>query len=223
MARRGVRLTVDHVADFPPCCGECLFWELDPVRRARLAPEERLGEKQTWVSGVLREWGSCGQVVTDGDELVGYALYAPAAFVAGAAGFPTAPPSPDAVVLAGLHVVPTHRGGGWGRILVQSMARDLVGRGVVAVETFGDSRRTPRVAAAGDGHSDVLPTAFLSAVGFRTSRPHPTYPRMRMELRSTLTWKDEVEQAIGALLGTLNPVKSPKAARPQVRDGRPSA
>ena len=46
---------------------------------------------------------------------------------------------------------------------------------------------------------------FLAHVGFRTHRAHPTTPRMRMDLRSALSWKDEVEAAIERLVGVVRP------------------
>lgn len=222
LVRRAVRLTVDHVADLPDPCRTCLFWELDPVRRDRVCAADRSEEKQTWVSTVLREWGSCGQVVLADDKPVGYVLYAPPAFVAGASVLPTAPVTPDAVQLSTVHVDAAYAGGGLGRLLVRAAAKDLVERDVVALEAFGDSRTgAGKREVHRPEHACVVPTGFLSAVGFRTQRAHPVHPRMRMELRSTLTWKDEVEAAIGALLGTLRPQHAPKAARPHARDGRP--
>ena len=78
------------------------------------------------------------------------------------------------------HVAPEHRGGGLGRMMVQGMAKDLIRRGGVrAVEAFGDTRgRT--------GHC-VVPADFLLAVGFSTHRAHAVNPRMRMDLRTTLS------------------------------------
>lgn len=204
MSRKVVRLTLDHLAELPGPCRDCLFWELDPVRRARV--EDPAGEKEAWVSEVLREWGSCGRVVLVDDVPVGFLIYAPEAFVPGAAGFPTAPVSPDAVLLTTVYVDPAHRGGGLGRMLVQGMARDLIQRGGIrAIEAFGDARgRGPL------GGSCVAPVGFLGGVGFKTHRPHARYPRMRMELRSTLTWKDELEVALERLVGAVRP--SPKSA-----------
>lgn len=210
LSRRPVRLTVDHLGAFAGHGRECLFWQLDPVRRARLTPEEAAEEKRDWVSEVLREWGACGHVLLDDDRVVAHALYAPPAFAPGSAGLPTAPVTPDAVQLLTVRVEPEYRGGGLGRLLVRAAAKDLVERDTVAIEAFGASGIAP------DGC--VLPTGFLSALGFRTQRAHPLHPRMRMELRSTLTWKDEVEQAIGALLGVVRPAKAPKTAPPAVRD-----
>lgn len=208
MSRKIVRLTLDHLDALPEPCRSCLFWELDPVRRSRV--EDRRSEKDAWVSEVLREWGSCGRVALVDDEPVGYLLYAPEAFVPGAASFPTAPVSPDAVLLTTVYVDPAHRGG-LGRMLVQGMARDLIERGGIrAVEAFGDTR---------GGGRCVVPAEFLGSVGFKTQRAHPVNPRMRMELRSTLTWKDELEAALERLLGAVRPAKTkapaptPKATR----------
>jgi GNAT superfamily N-acetyltransferase len=204
VSRKVVRLTLDHLAELPGPCRTCLFWECDPVRRQRV--EDPAAEKEAWVSQVLREWGSCGRVVLVDDRPVGHLIYAPEAFVPGAAGFPTAPVSPDALLLTSVYVDPAHRGGGLGRMLVQGMARDLIERGgIKAVEAFGDTRGPGPL-----GHSCVVPAGFLGGVGFKTHRPHPVFPRMRMELRSALTWKDEFEAALERLIGVVRkPSRSP--------------
>lgn len=207
MARKVVRLTVDHLARLPAPVRTCLFWELDPVRRGRVRPEEAAAEKEAWLSEVLREWGSCGRVVLVDDEVAGLVVYAPAAYLPGAAAFATAPVSPDALLLSTVYVDPARTGGGLGRLLVQGMARDLIERdGPLAVEAFAHSGR------ARAGHACTLPIGFLGGVGFKTQRPHPRTPRMRMELRSALTWRDEVEAAIERLVGVVRP--TPKSARP---------
>ncbi len=179
-----------------------MHWELDPVRRARIADDTEAGaEKDAWLSWVLREWGSCGRVMVVDDVTVGYVIYAPTAFVPGSAGYPTAPVSHDAVLLTNVYVAPEHTGGGLGRALVQAMARDLIDRGGVrAVEAFGDTRGTRRCLVATD---------FLARVGFRTVRPHPLTPRMRMDLRSALTWREEVEAALDRLVGAWRPAPVP--------------
>ena len=202
MARTAVRLTLDTLDALPSPCRSCLFWECDPVRRERLS--DHATEKQAWVSEVLREWGSCGRVALVDDALVGYLVYAPAAFVPGAAGFATAPVSPDAVLLTTAFVEPTSRRHGVGRMLVRAMARDLVERDVRAVEAFATRRGV-------GGHCQV-PVDFLSGVGFRTHRPHPVAPRMRMDLRSAVTWKDEVEAALERLVGVVRPTPKPRRA-----------
>jgi GNAT superfamily N-acetyltransferase len=204
MSRKVTRLTLDHLAAIDSPVRTCLFWQLDPVSRERVPPEDAAAEKEAWVSHVLREWGSCGRVVLVDDRVVGFAIYAPPAYLPGAAAFATAPVSPDAVLLSTLWVDPRHTGGGLGRMLVQGMARDLVRRGAVsAVEAFGDLR------GPGHRHACVLPADFLGSVGFKTHRPHPTTPRMRMELRTALTWRTEVEAALERLLGAVRPTAAP--------------
>lgn len=192
MGRRLTRLTLDNLAELPTSCSGCVFWELDPVRREAVRGHES-DEKSAWLSRVLREWGSCGRVLHVDDEYAGHLVWAPPVFVPGADGFATAPVSPDAVLLATGYVVPEHRGGGLGRVLVQAMAKDLLHRGGIrAVEAFGDTRGR-------SGHC-LLPADFLLAVGFATHRAHAAHPRMRMELRSTVTWRSELEAALERLL-----------------------
>jgi GNAT superfamily N-acetyltransferase len=210
MSRKVVRMTLDHLADLEAPCRTCVFWELDPVSRARV--EDPADEKETWVSAVLRDWGSCGRVALQDDRPVGYVLYAPPAFFPGANGFPTAPVSADAVLLSAVYVDPAARGGGFGRMLVQGMARDLIERGSVhAVEAFGDTRGP---GLAGGGRC-VTPVDFLTSVGFKTQRAHATTPRMRMDLRSALSWRDEVEAALERLLGAVRPAPKPRADHPR--------
>ena len=63
MSRRIVNITLDNLGDLSPKCRKCVFWELGPVSRARAEengdPEL---EKESWVSSVLLEWGSCGKI-----------------------------------------------------------------------------------------------------------------------------------------------------------------
>ncbi|MGH3414558.1 MAG: GNAT family N-acetyltransferase [Marmoricola sp.] len=209
MGRRVTRLTLDNLGDLPGHCTECLFWELSPVQRARVRGHER-EEKAAWVSAVLREWGSCGRVLYVDEEYAGHLLWAPPVHVPGAAGFATAPVSGDAVLLTTGYVVPAQRGGGLGRVLVQSMAKDLLRRGGIrAIEAFGDTR--------GSDASCVLPSDFLLAVGFATQRPHATQPRMRMDLRTTVSWRSELEAALEKLLSPVLPKRVPRPVRPTPR------
>lgn len=202
MARRVTRLTPDHLALLDPPEAVRLRWKRDAVALGRIEAEQHPAEVLVWVSEVLREWGSCGRVVLWDDRLVGVATYAPPSFLPGLGEVPTAPPSPDAVVLADLYVIPEARGAGVGRMLVQGAARDLLQRDVRALETFGQVR-------PGDDH---LPVDFLGAVGFRTHRPHVTTPRMRIDLRGTRSWRSEVELALEKLVGVVLPGQRPVVA-----------
>ena len=119
-------------------------------------------EKEAWLSMVMLEWGSCGQIavhcpdsptagedeappVQSGDApCLGYAFYAPPGAVPRARRFPTGPVSPDAVLLTSIGV----ESGRWHRrllrhSLIAAVVGDLVRRGVRALEAFG---RTAEVA-----------------------------------------------------------------------------
>jgi GNAT superfamily N-acetyltransferase len=212
MARRLARLTLDNLDDLPSSCRSCLFWELDPVRRTRARDAGEEGtEKEAWVSAVLLEWGSCGRIAYVDGEPAGFVLFAPPAYLPGADAFPTAPVSEDAVLLATAMVYPRHAGAGLGRVLMQAVVKDLVKRGDIrALEAIGDTRAPGPGADPGWGGC-VLPADYLLRVGFKTHRPHPRYPRMRLELRSVLTWRDEVENALERLLGAVRPARHPVA------------
>jgi GNAT superfamily N-acetyltransferase len=208
MARRIARLTLDNLDDLPETCRHCVFWELDPVRRRGLDPAARADEKEDWVSRVLLEWGSCGRVAYVDGQPAGYITYAPPLSVPGADSFPTAPVSGDAVLLVTAMVFPEHADAGLGRVLVQAVAKDLLKRGGIrAIEAIGDLS-----AERGAYGGCVLPADFLLRVGFKTHRSHPRYPRMRLDLRSVLTWREEVEQALEKLVGVVRP--RPRPVRP---------
>ncbi|MFE9813869.1 GNAT family N-acetyltransferase [Streptomyces sp. NBC_00236] len=204
MGRRLVPLTLDNLPDLPQRCRSCVFWELDPVRGDAAVKGGRAEqEKESWISAVLLEWGSCGRVVYVDDVPAGFVLYAPPAYVPRATAFPTSPVSPDAVQLMTALILPGYRGQGLGRVMVQTVAKDLIRRGFKAIEAFGDARwKEPAC---------VLPADHLLAVGFKTVRPHPAHPRLRLELRTTLSWKEDVELALDRLLGA---VQKEPALRP---------
>lgn len=196
MGRRLVPLTLDNLQDLPQRCRSCVFWELDPVsgETAVEAGTSAL-EKESWISAVLLDWGSCGRVVYVDDVPAGFVLYAPPAYVPRSTAFPTSPVSSDAVQLMTAFVMPGYQGQGLGRVMVQTVAKDLLRRGFKAIEAFGDARwKEPAC---------LLPADHLLAVGFKTVRPHPRHPRLRLDLRSTLSWKEDVEMALDRLLGAV--------------------
>jgi len=211
MSRRVGALTLDVLGDLPPRCRGCVFWELDPVaaRRATSSGDPEL-EKEAWLSAALLEWGSCGRVAYVDDVPAGYVTYAPPAFVPRSLAFPTSPISPDAVLLMTGRVEEEFRGGGLGRMLVQAAAKDLTRRGVRAIEAFGAVG--PRTRTSGTdpvehpGSGCVIPADFLLAVGFKTVRPHPRHPRLRLDLKTALSWREDVEAALERLLDS---VRSP--------------
>jgi GNAT superfamily N-acetyltransferase len=199
MTRRLANVTLDNLDDLPTRCRRCVFWELDPVGGARaIEAGDPSFEKEAWVSAALLEWGSCGKVLYVDGLSAGFVLYAPPSYVPRSAAFATSPASADAVLLMTATVLPEFAGGGLGRLLVQGVAKDLIRRGVKAVEAFGDAR------GEGVGHC-LLPADYLLAVGFKTVRPHPINPRLRLELKTAASWREDVEVALERLLGSMTP------------------
>jgi hypothetical protein len=228
VSRRLVNLTLDTLEDIPRPCRQCVYWELDPVagQRACAAGAPDL-EKEAWVSQTLLEWGSCGKLIYVDGMAAGFAMFAPPAYVPRSMAFPTSPVSADAALLMTAHVVDAFAGGGLGRMLIQGVARDLTKRGVRAIEAFGDAKRTEldddgqrdrdRSTGLGTSGRCLAPADFFLAVGFKTVRPHRSYPRMRLELRTALSWKSDVEYALEKLLGSMSPESILRPARPATR------
>lgn len=124
-------------------------------------------------------------------------LFAPPLYVPQSAAFPTSPVSADAVLLMTGHILSEFSGGGLGRMLVQGVAKDLTRRSVKAIEAFGDLK--------GEEGGCMVPADYLLSVGFKTVRPHHRYPRLRLELKSALSWREDVEVALERLLGSMSP------------------
>ncbi|NMI02162.1 GNAT family N-acetyltransferase [Pseudonocardia acidicola] len=204
-------ITLDNLDELPKRCRSCVFWELsDHLGKQAVEFGSTDLEKEAWVSGVLLEWGSCGRIVHVRGVPAGYVMYAPPSAVPRAAEMPTGPVSADAVLLTTMQVMPEFAGEGLGRMLAQAVVKDLTRRGVKAIEVFGDAR-------PGTEPSCVVPVEFLRGVGFKTVRPHPRWPRLRMELRAAMTWKEDVEAALEQILGSVTiPMQAAAPVEPQV-------
>lgn len=198
MSRRTVSITLDNLDDLPTRCRACVFWELDPVAYDRAVAAGDTGfEKESWVSATLLDWGSCGRILYVDSVPAGFVTYAPPGYAPRSLAFPTSPVSADAVLLLTAQVHPDFAGGGLGRMLVQGVAKDLMRRGVRAIEAFGDEKW--------EAPACVLPAEHLRAVGFKTVRPHHRFPRLRLELRTAVSWREDVEAALEKLLGSITP------------------
>ena len=66
---------------------------------------------------------------------------------------------------------------------MRAAAADLVGRGVRALEAYA----SPAPAGC------LIAASFLTEVGFTPVRDHAVVPRLRLDLRTTVTWRDDVE------------------------------
>ncbi|MCH9721500.1 MAG: acetyltransferase [Actinomycetia bacterium] len=222
-----VRIRPLRLAGFeqlPKHARQCVFWEVDPeTLRGDSLPDPEF-EKEAWLSMVMLEWGSCGQIASpetadetdDIDEpCIGYVLYAPPGAVPRAQRFPTGPVSADAVLLTSMGVEPDQPAS-LATMLIGQVVSELVKRGVRALEAFGrtpdavglrdnttlDPELTPAIEALGDCSFEVcmIDAEFLLDVGFTVVAPHRYFPRLRLELDKGLGWKAEVEAALERLL-----------------------
>ena len=198
MSRRLANITLDTLDDLTRTCRRCVYWELDPLQRERATEVGGTAlEKEAWVSNVLLEWGSCGKIAYVDGVAAAHVLYAPPAYVPRSLAFRSSPVSPDAVLLMTAFVRTEFASSGLGRLLIQGVAKDLRLRGIKALEAFGD--------LDWQGTACVLPAEYLLAVGFKTVKPHPRFPRLRLELKTTLSLREDVEVALERLLGSMNP------------------
>ncbi len=203
-------LTLGNLDKLPSHTRRCVFWEIDPaVSRSNGGISDPLFEKEAWLSMVMLQWGSCGQVATADGVAAGCALYAPPSHVPRAELFPTSPVSPDAVLLTTLRVESVADTDDLAGRLVQAVVADLVRRGVRALEAFGirpaddvDRPDVPSATAALDCSPDecMIRADFLETVGFETVAPHRRFPRLRLELHTDHGWKEDVEYALDQLL-----------------------
>ena len=218
-------LLLEAFEQLPKHARRCVFWEVDP---ATLGNHDHLAdpefEKEAWLSMVMLEWGSCGQVATAiPDErstaeppCLGYVLYAPLGAVPRAHRFPTGPVSADAVLLTSMGIEVGQAADDLPHGLIARVIDELVRRGVRALEAFGrtpaaselqdprmvDPDVQPVLEALGDCSVDhcVVDADFLQDVGFVVVAPHRYFPRLRLELDKGLGWKAEVEAALERLL-----------------------
>jgi len=221
-------LRLESFEQLPKHARRCVFWEVDPhTVSAEYLPDPEF-EKEAWLSMVMLEWGSCGQLATatqsgemagDTENCLGYVLYAPPRLVPRAQRMPTGPVSADAVLLTSMGVEPGHPDG-MPAMLIGQVVSDLVRRGVRALEAFGrtaeatetgsklanilesDAGIGSAIVALGDCAFDqcMIEADFLIEAGFTVVAPHRHFPRLRLELDKGLGWKAEVEAALERLL-----------------------
>src|SRR4051794_29119098 len=176
VTRALVPLSMSSISDLPLRCRTCVNWELPVSAAVGLDADQAGFEKEVWLSGVMLTWGSAGQIVTVDNQPAGFALYAPPTAVPGASAFPTAPVSPDAVLLTTARILAEFRGQGLARYLMNGVVTALSSRGVRAIELFGVEDAPEESEAHPDLPKCLLPAAFARAVGFTDVQSHRRYP-----------------------------------------------
>jgi hypothetical protein len=158
----------------PPVCVDCVFWQSRGRREA---------SKDRWAERVEEGWGPWGMLYQgDGDRLLGFIQYAPAAQFPRAEELPAGPPSADAVLVTCAYLVDLSAP--W---VLQSLFLSVIGeardRGVKALETFG--YRYPEAETPYERflvHRTVFPADFLADFGFYPVRWDGDVALARLEL-----------------------------------------
>jgi GNAT superfamily N-acetyltransferase len=185
--RRIRPLAAADLPKLPEPCARCTFWESSLTDLASSdGPADRPRVKAEWAEAVTERWGYCGVQACDNGTVLGFLTMAPAVLVPRLGAFATTPVSSDAAVLMSVRVLEEHRGVGIGRQLVQAAAGLLARRDIRALEAVGTYH---------DGPSCMLPTSWLESVGFAIVRAHPITPRLRMDLQSSLRWREDLGAA----------------------------
>jgi hypothetical protein len=193
-------LTPDRVGDLVGDCAPCTFWQTVP-HNGHGDPADPLELLAEWVETVTGDWGPPGRVAYVDGMPVGHVIVAPARHVVRLAAFPTTPADPSTLMLVTATTASPDAGRGLRKTLVQSAAKDALKRRARSLDVVA-----ARPLAVGR-HSCVLDVAFLEKVGFRVERDHPAYPRLRIDLRTVVTLKDEATAALARALGRIPGVR----------------
>lgn len=221
VTRREVRvLTPDRVDDLLGLCAPCTYWQTVPHNGHSPDPDP-LALLADWVRQVTDDWGPPGRVVYVDGAPIGHVIMAPARHVPRLAAFAAGPSDPSTLMLVTATVTDSSRGRGLRKALIQAAAKDALRHRARSLDAIG-----ARPAALGH-HPCVTESAALEQAGFRVEREHPTYPRLRLDLRNVLTLRDEAAEMLSRALARMPKVHPvPEAPHPdgatraRVRDDR---
>jgi len=171
-----------------------VFWESGPVAERRCGAVCDSELQAEWYHSVSQEWGDCGRVAYEDDEVLGFVKYAPSGYFPQARTFFSAPSDPDVPLIACLHISPEARHHGLGTVLLRAALRDLTTRGERKVEVFALAKRPETFDEA-----PMLGIDFLLRNGFTVSKPDPNYPLLQLELRSLAVWTENLEAVLESL------------------------
>jgi len=174
VAYRLLPVTRATIAQAPPVCVDCVFWQSRGRREA---------SKDRWAERVEEGWGPWGTLYHgDGERLLGFIQYGPAAQFPRADELPGGPPSGDAVLVTCAYLVDLSAP--W---VLQSLFLSVIGeardRGVKAIETFG--YRYPEAETSYERflvHRTLFPSDFLADFGFYPVRWEGEVALARLEL-----------------------------------------
>jgi GNAT superfamily N-acetyltransferase len=186
-------LTPDRVTDLVGSCAPCTFWQTVP-RNGHPQLGEPVDQLAEWVEAVTADWAPPGRIAYVDGEPAGHVLLAPARHVPRLAAFPTSPADPSTLMLVTAVTTPEQAGHGLRKALLQSAAKDALAHRVRTIEAV--AARPLAVSR----HDCVLDVSVLEKAGFRVERDHPAYPRLRLDLRTVVTLRDDAAAALARAL-----------------------
>lgn len=200
-------LTTVRVGDLVGRCAPCTFWLTVP-NNGHGEQRDASAVLAQWVHEVTDDWGPPGRIAYVDGEPAGHVIVAPARFVPRLAAFATAPSDPSTLVLVTACTAPDQRDTGLQKVLLQAAAKEALrhrGRTLDAVAA--------RPLAVGR-HECVLEVTVLEKLGFRVERDHPVYPRLRLDLRTTVSIKDDAAAYVSRALGRIPGLRPAPETRP---------
>lgn len=193
MARRLRPLGLEHLGTLPTPCVGCAFWETGAAQERRCGSVCDPEAVRDWYLRVTGEWGDCGRVACEEDEVLGFIKYAPSRYIPQAATFAARPYDEDVVLITCLHIRDDARQHGLGRLLVQSALKDLKGRGERTVQSFACAREDDLT------QMPMIGMKYLLNSGFTVVRSDPAFPLMQLDLRSLASVAENLESVLESL------------------------
>ena len=200
-------LTAARVGDLVGRCAPCTFWLTVPNNGH--GEQRDAGEVLAqWVNEVTDDWGPPGRVAYVDGRPAGHVIVVPARFVPRLAAFATAPSDPSTLVLVTACAAPGQRGTGLSKVLVQAAAKEALRHRARTLDAVA-----ARPLAVGR-HECVLEVSPLEKLGFRVERDHPAYPRLRLDLRTTVSITDDAAAYLSRALRRLPGLRPAPESRP---------
>jgi len=193
VSRKLIGLSLVPQGKLPSACTGCRFWEHEtPLpRRCGAACDPEAAARS--VHDIVAEWGECGRAAVDEGEALGFIKYGPPRYFPQARFMPSGPPDPDVALITCMHIDPDARGKGLGGVLMRAALKDLAQRGERTVQMYADATE----GAADD--RPIVGVAFAVRHGFVVARPHPEVPLMRLDLKSLVSWTENLESVLESL------------------------
>lgn len=190
------------------------FWRRHGFDEAKpgegLAAATDAEEEAAWIRTALDSGHECGRLIVDDGAVIAYAKYGSPALFGARAGGIASRASADAVLLAGLCVAADVRDRGLSKLLLSAVERDLHKRGLQALEAFAS-------AASPEGPTAARSVEFYERNGFRVKGRDPVLPLLRLELKSVVSWTENLDALLDALLAAgaaAMPRRAPAATGP---------